>query len=78
MRRFIRERSESRSQQALKPSVCLSRHVLPARPPRQRSAPSLEGYVLSPPHKSRRPSMTPRESPRAQLQKELPSMYKYK
>jgi len=34
--------------------------------------------MLSPPHKSRRPSMTPRESPRAQLQKGLPSIYKYK
>jgi len=34
--------------------------------------------MLSPPHKSQRPSMTPRESPRAQLQKELPSIYKYK
>jgi len=34
--------------------------------------------MLSQPHKSRRPSMTQRESPRAQLQKELPTIYKYK
>jgi len=34
--------------------------------------------MLSPPHKSGRPSMTPRESFRAQLPKKLPSIYKYK
>ena len=33
MRCFTRELSEARGQQALKPSVCLSRHVLPAHPP---------------------------------------------
>jgi len=48
------------------------------RTPRQRSAPFLGGYMLSPPHKSRRPSMTPRECPRAQRQNELPSIFKYK
>jgi len=48
--------------------VCPSLDVLEAHP-RQRSDRA---------HKSRRPSRSPRESPRAQLQKELPSRYKYK
>jgi len=40
MRCYTRERSEARGQQALKPSVCLSRHVLPAHtPPAQCSLP---------------------------------------
>jgi len=34
--------------------------------------------MLLPPHTSRRPSRSARESPRAQLQSELPSRYKYK
>jgi len=34
--------------------------------------------MLSPPRQSQRSSVTPRASPRAQLQKELPSTYKYK
>jgi len=34
--------------------------------------------MLSPPHKSRRPARSPRESPRAQLLNELPSRNKYK
>ena len=68
MRCFTRDRSEARGQRPLTPLVCPSLNVLEA-PPRQRSDRA---------HKSRRSSRSPRESPRAQLQKELPSRYKYK
>ena len=68
MRCFTRDRSEARGQQPLTPLVCPSLNVLEAHP-RQRSNRA---------HKSRRPSRSPRESPRAQLQNELPSRYKYK
>jgi len=68
MRCFTRDRSEARGQQPLTPLVCPSLNVLEAHP-RQRSDRA---------HKSRRPSRSPRESPRAQLQNELPSRYKYK
>jgi len=68
MRCFTRDRSEARGQRPLTPLVRPSLNVLEAHP-RQRSDRS---------HKWRRPSRSPRESPRAQLQKELPSRYKYK
>jgi len=68
MRCFTRDRSEARGQSPPTPLVCPSLNVLEAHP-RQRS----DGA-----HKSRRFSRSPRESPRAQLQKELPSRYKYK
>ena len=68
MRCFTRDRSEARGQQPLTPLVCPSLNV-PEAHPRQRSDRA---------HKSRRSSRSPRESPRAQLQKELPSRYKYK
>jgi len=67
MRCFTRDRSEARGQQPLTPLVC-PLNVLEAHP-RQSSDRA---------HKSRRPSRSPRESPRAQLQKELPSRYKHK
>jgi len=67
MRCFTRDRSEARGQQPLTPLVC-PLNVLEAHP-RQSSDRA---------HKSRRSSRSPRESPRAQLQKELPSRYKYK
>jgi len=68
MRCFTRDRSEARGQQPLTPRVCPSLNVLEA-PPRQRSDRA---------HKSQRPSRSPQESPRAQLQNELPSRYRYK
>jgi len=43
MRCFTRERSEARGQQALKPSVCLSRHVLPVHSLTSAVLPPLEG-----------------------------------
>jgi len=42
MRCFTRERSEAQGQQALKPSMCLSRLVLPARPPARAVLPPLQ------------------------------------
>jgi len=68
MRCFTRDRSEARGHRPLTPLVCPSLNVLEAHP-RQRTDRA---------HKSRRSSRSPRESPRAQLQKELPSRYKYK
>jgi len=68
IRCFTRDRSEARGQQTFTPLVCPSLNVLEAHP-RQRSDRA---------HKSRRPSRSARESPRAQLQNELPSRSKYK
>jgi len=68
MRCFTQDRSEARGQQPPTPLVCPSLNVLEAHP-LQRSDRA---------HKSRRPSRSPRESPRAQLQNELPSRYMYK
>ena len=68
MRCFSRDRAEARGQQPLTTLVCPSLNGLEANA-RQRSDRA---------HKSRRPSSSLRESPRAQLQNEHPSRCKYK
>jgi len=88
MRCFTRDRSGARGQQPLTPpGVPLSQRPggtpspTQLQGPRRTSrgrAPSLGGYMLSPHNKWRRPSRGPRDSPRAQLENELPSRYKYK
>jgi len=85
---FTRDRSGARGQQPLTPpGVPLSQRPggtpspTQLQGPRRTSrgrAPSFGGYMLSPHDKWRRPSRGPRESPRAQLENELPLRYKCK